>query len=513
MANALPPGFQGLDFSQWNSWQPITIDGLPYYTIPGHPQYVFDPYDGAYGSIKINPQHIEATYNAENPEPGLADQIAPALGTLGGAYVANELFGSGTTTANAAGESGGFFSNLFGTGGGSEAVGATLGDSAALAQGTELGASMLASSGFDPATASVESIFAQPGQESMLGSIAPYAGLVGAGLGAYGIHNAIEADDPKAGAMSGAGLGLGLGAAAPLAGFGPLGWGALGLMALGGAGLGAGLTGALMHESTRERAMKNTKTLQKQGKEDPVWQNYVQGMRAQFDKAPPDPSKPYAGKYKNWNEYKAAGLEANDLSGVYGNLKTFGPQWAHLTQEQRVAVTQGLINADLYKSKKGDVEITDADKAKTIFDAVISGQEKPQVNSNGSNEDMKRKQKEPMRMGVPLAPIPQRQMPNPVGQIPQRQMPQTGSGGVPQGAQKGVPNANSFGQSIANQMRPQVPQQAQSMPPQVQQQLQRPSAQPQTDTADWMMKLRQRALAPQMPAPMPGLPNPNYRGY
>ena len=61
--------------------------------------------------------------------------------------------------------------------------------------------------------------------------------------------------------------------------------------------------------------------------------------------------------YATWEEYKGAGLDAADLTGVYGNIKTFGPEWASLTQEQRQAVTQGIIDAGLYESNKGEVEI------------------------------------------------------------------------------------------------------------------------------------------------------------
>lgn len=126
-------------------------------------------------------------------------------------------------------------------------------------------------------------------------------------------------------------------------------------------------------ETTRDRARKNTAQLLEEAKGDPVAEAYVQGMRQQYDSAPPDPSKPFAGKYASWDEYQKAGLEAPDLTGVYGNLKTYGPEWAKLTQEQRVAVTQLNINDGIYKSKKGEVEITDQEKAKKNLQAVLGG--------------------------------------------------------------------------------------------------------------------------------------------
>lgn len=124
-------------------------------------------------------------------------------------------------------------------------------------------------------------------------------------------------------------------------------------------------------KSTREIARDNTKDLLKQS-DNPAYQAYVQGMREQFNSAPPDPSKPFAGKYSNFNEYKAAGLDPKDLTGVYGNIKTFGSDWANLSQDQREAVTQGLIGANLYDSKKGEVVITDPQKAKAIYAGIIN---------------------------------------------------------------------------------------------------------------------------------------------
>jgi hypothetical protein len=133
-----------------------------------------------------------------------------------------------------------------------------------------------------------------------------------------------------------------------------------------------GLTDKLIRKTTRQYAQENTKALLEQGQDDPVYQAYVQGMREQYNSAPPDPSKPFAGKYKSWDEYKQAGLEAADLTGVYGNIKAYGPAWAKLTQEQRQAVTQANINSGIYDSKKGDVIITDEAKAKANFDAVVN---------------------------------------------------------------------------------------------------------------------------------------------
>lgn len=131
------------------------------------------------------------------------------------------------------------------------------------------------------------------------------------------------------------------------------------------------------HKTTRQTAQEHSQQLLKDAGDDPVAQNYVQGMRAQFNEAPK--GNAFAGgKYATFDEYQKAGLDPKDLSGVYGNMKTFGPEWSHLTQDQREAVTQGLIGANLYKSKKGEVEITDANQAQQIYNTIL-GQNQPQT--------------------------------------------------------------------------------------------------------------------------------------
>jgi hypothetical protein len=128
-----------------------------------------------------------------------------------------------------------------------------------------------------------------------------------------------------------------------------------------------------MHKTTRQHAQENTKELMDAGKDNPAYQAYVQGMREQYNSGPKDPSKPFAGKYGSWDEYVKGGLEAGDLTGVYGNIKTYGPAWASLTPEQRQAITQANIDSGIYTSKKGEVEITDEKKAKENYDNVLRG--------------------------------------------------------------------------------------------------------------------------------------------
>jgi hypothetical protein len=135
-------------------------------------------------------------------------------------------------------------------------------------------------------------------------------------------------------------------------------------------GAAGGIYGATQHESTRDVAKRRTQGLL-EASDDPTYQAYVRGMREQYNSAPKDPSKPFAGKYKNFEEYKKAGLEAADLTGVEGNIRVYGPEWAKATEEQRKAVTQKNIDKGIYDSHKGDVVIRNDDLAKQSWDEVM----------------------------------------------------------------------------------------------------------------------------------------------
>lgn len=143
-------------------------------------------------------------------------------------------------------------------------------------------------------------------------------------------------------------------------------------------GLGKNLRARLFHQSTKGTQEMHTGQLLQQS-EDPTWQNYVVGMRAQVKEGPKDKEKPFAGKYKTFNEYKKAGLQADDLTGVYGNLDAFKPDyaekagvpnWANLNFNQQKAVTQRLIDENMYTSKKGEVVIADKEKARKIYEEM-----------------------------------------------------------------------------------------------------------------------------------------------
>lgn len=138
-------------------------------------------------------------------------------------------------------------------------------------------------------------------------------------------------------------------------------------------GVGQKVRDVLFHQSTEGVQMQHSGELSQVAPDDAAYQDYLGAMRSQVKDGPPDPTKPYAGKYASWDDYKKGGLEAGDLTGVYGNIKAYGPAWAALTEDQRKAVTQANIDSDLYSSKMGDVNITDEKKAKENFDNVMKG--------------------------------------------------------------------------------------------------------------------------------------------
>jgi len=367
MTNPYNP-LQTVDWYSYPSWQTVQTNGYTYYVIPGHEQFVFDPYTGKYYD---NPVYLdEAAKKAvgDSGDPGLAGAIVTAAGTIGGTYVASNYESILSSIGEAMGLS------AAGTTG--AATGATTG---------ALGAAPAATSGSlsTPTIVSATNIgqeigaagqavgpqmFANPNAASGFGSTGALStglGALGAAAGTYGMYEGWKKGDPITAGAGAAGLGLGLNAMGYA--LGPYGWAALGALAL--------ASKLNDHESTREVAKRHTKSLLKQGKDDQVWQNYVKGIREQYNKDPVDKSKPFAGgRYSTWDEYKAAGLMAGDLTGVHGNLETFGPEWAHLSQQQREAVTQALIDADLYHSRKGEVNISDKARAREIYAQVLSGQ-------------------------------------------------------------------------------------------------------------------------------------------
>lgn len=414
MARTRPPAFQGIDFTQYHSW-PVYVDpldGKNYYEVPGVQGSFFDPQTGNVGSgaTIVPSKKVEAEKKASEAingkKPGMAEALIPTVvgtgATLGGIYGVNKLMNPSTAkeTAGLVGNTAAATTDaaassvapaVVDAGTGLVNTGVSFGPGATLNTGLgEVGASVApageaASAGLVGEAGSV----AAPGAFDLAGiggagnAYLPAAGLVGA----YDLFT--NDRGPVAGTLEGAASGAAIGSY-----FGPVGIIPGGL--IGGA---VGLTKSLLnHETTRDVAKKHTEDLKKQAPDDSAYQQYVSGMRGQYDSAPSDPSKPFASKYSSWDEYKNAGLDAADLTGVYGNIKTFGPDWAHLSFDQQKQVTQGLINAGLYDSKKGEVVVTDEAKARQIKDEILSGKKIPPA-------PQKVEAPKPAQVAVPQQPV------------------------------------------------------------------------------------------------------------
>jgi hypothetical protein len=129
------------------------------------------------------------------------------------------------------------------------------------------------------------------------------------------------------------------------------------------------------HKSTRQVQKGVTEDLLSQSN-DPTYQALVRGMREQFNSGPPDPSHPFSdsqgNKFATFDEFQKHGLDAKVLTGTEGNL-SLGDRYAHLTPEQQLQVTQGLIDAGQYYPSKGGVKIKDQSVGNQLIDSVLKG--------------------------------------------------------------------------------------------------------------------------------------------
>ena len=348
------------DFSQYLSWEKVRAqNGAVYYKMPDS-AYLYDP---AASQLQNRPvlwsdpradiakseaekkQQLDAAKKAASPLSQLAPIGAAALAVP----VAKSLANGEIPFAGLFEKAGNALSPIVD---GVDTAATSLGNAAAVAPATP---NVLAINGASP-------VVAEQGGLLGSGALSTGLGIAGTGLGAYEAFQGIRKHNPLQAGLGGAGIGLGLNTLGYS--LGPLGWAAA---------AGIPVVASLFdHESTRDVARKHTSSLLDQGQDNPAWQNYVQGMRGQYDSAPADPSKPFhGGQFGSWDEYKAAGLDAGDLTGVYGNLKTFGPEWASLNLDQQKAVTQALIDNNLYSSKKGEVVVTDPEKAKQLSAQIL----------------------------------------------------------------------------------------------------------------------------------------------
>ena len=339
--------FPGTDYTKYLEWEKVTTpSGEVFYVVPNSPGYVLDPVASNATGRKVfrrNPKGELDEYQEQKDAQRKAieqqefnqspmGQLLPVGASIGGLVAANQLIGGGTAAAIPA---------L----GGAAATGAVAPAVTGVATPTVIGASTI------PGTAAAPTML---GNAAAMGALPLAAIGGGVALGAKGLKDLFSGKETKGWEGYGGRATLGI--------------------ATGGLSEVARMSGLFGQKSTRDYARDNTDRLYEAAGDDTVAQAYVKGMRDQYDSAPVDPSKPFAGKYSSWDEYKKNGLEAGDLSGVYGNIDTFGPEWAKLSQDERVKVTQALIDEDLYYSSKGDVHISDAAKARQIKERVLAGE-------------------------------------------------------------------------------------------------------------------------------------------
>jgi len=352
--------------------------GQIFYEVPGNTGYVFDPIASNASGRKVfrpNPKlsiekqkEEEAKLKKQQEQKEFwqspVGQLTPIAATTGATILAHEVMKPSASILKDLGNGTALMSD--------NTIQAIGGQAPAISGATTSSLSNAAASGGINAAGGVGNVpygpaEAAPGLLDVGTTGGNIVGGLGVGLGGYEALQGVKNKNPIQSGLGGVGVGLGLNQLGYA--LGPWGWAAS-------AGIPVALSLAnkmFDHETTRELAKRHTGELLGSS-EDPNYQSYVSGMREQYNAPPPDPSKPYhGGQYATWEEYKNAGLDPNDLTGVYGNIKTFGQEWANLSEPQRVAVTKGIIDAGLYKSKKGEVEITDATKAKEIKDNVLKG--------------------------------------------------------------------------------------------------------------------------------------------
>ncbi len=397
--------FPGTDYNKYQEWEKIVLpSGEVFYTVPGNPAYVFDPVASNATGRKVfrrNPKEAIAADQQQKDAQAKAikqqqfnqsplGQLLPVGASLGGLYLANkvasgglpslpslDLGGSGAAevSTNADSAAQGFFGGSSGAAEGAYQVGTNADGSILMSDGSSLAAEG-----------------AGIGAGQVLGAIGAAKGtydtIKGFQQGGEGVRSGLTTAGAGIGTMLMPGLGtIGGAAVGNLAGYGLQGKGIKNDLALLGAASIAGPVGLIgaggliaarrlgfdpIHKTTRQVAQEHTQDLLKQAGDDEVAKNYVSGMREQFNAPPPDKENPFMGKYKTFDEYKTAGLNADNLSGVYGNISTYGAkEWANLTNEQRRAVTQKNIDAGNYTSKKGEVEFVDKELAKKLKDEAL----------------------------------------------------------------------------------------------------------------------------------------------
>lgn len=191
----------------------------------------------------------------------------------------------------------------------------------------------------------VEAAAPTMGSASTLAAVAPYAAGIGGLLGSYDVLTHPHRNRGMS-ALEGAGSGALLGTAiAP--GPGTIIGGLLG-------GIGGGIFGG--HKSTKQRTEDKFGTLAEDAT-DQKYKDMVESAKQQSLNAT--------------DNYELDNKDALALSNTYAPLKTYGEDWAKLTDDQRKRVMEKALEQNLIESSKGDYQFTDEEKAKALYEEVL----------------------------------------------------------------------------------------------------------------------------------------------
>ena len=277
-----------------------------------------------------------------------------------------------------------------------------------------------------------------------LGGIGTAGNYILPAAGALGAYNLLTTDNGPArgalqGALSGAAIGSGL-----------AGVGAVPGALIGGA---LGLAESFFdNPSTKELEKKRWGNLAESG--------VVDAQAAFLANHPPGDTSVYqegprkGEKWKFENALEDAKKDPNHFRLVFGNYDTFGNDWSKYTPEQQLAITGRLANEGLYAGRKGDVVITDKERARKIKDEVLSGATAPSVTPELAAQTQGVTQK-PL-MGAPAAGTLQPGMNYKALPMGQGAAP-AGAPGLtyaPQGAPVVVQAPNTMGQVSPNNVSP-----------------------------------------------------------
>lgn len=368
--------------------------------------FIYNPYKDQYQpDPKVAKEYGESSglIEPEPKPPGLFDSLAPVAGTVGAIYgakaLAPQLVGNlataGTATAPGVAGSGllGAAQDFLGFGpDASSGAGGLLGGGVTdptITTGAELMPGGIASQAvegigpladgaayadslnpgvFDAGFWTGTDIGAGPAGQVLQGNVG-LGNALGVAGGLYGAYNLIDnwgQNTPLSGAMSGAAVGTAI-----LPGVGTA--------------IGAGVGGLIGmfddHKSTKEYQQERWGDIA----EDPNVHDYwKQTANLRFQQmqgtAEGGTMAGEGGKREKWNFKTVADRiragDANETAmfrGVLGHQRTFGNDWVNYTPEQQDQMIQAFAREGLYKSDKGDVFITDADKARKIKDEVLAG--------------------------------------------------------------------------------------------------------------------------------------------